>query len=135
MTIRRSRQSIPKHMRNRPGRPAIGKKFQAVFDSLPAHIAVLDATGTILAVNAAWHHFAESNSYAGIGHGVGINYLEICRQAAGSADARAAERAIRAVITREQAEYCYEYPCHGPNQQRWFRFRAARFAGDRKSVV
>ncbi len=29
-----------------------------------------------------------------------------------------------------EAEYCYEYPCHGPHQQRWFRFRAARFAGD-----
>jgi PAS domain S-box-containing protein len=130
MTIQRSRQSSREQVRNRSRRPVIGRQIQAAFDSLPAHIAVLDAAGTILAVNAAWRHFAESNGYADAGHGVGLNYLEICRQASESADARAAERAIRAVLAREQAEYCYEYPCHVPDQQRWFLFRAAQFAGD-----
>src|SRR3954451_12664932 len=111
MTIQRSRQSSREQVRNRSRRPVIGRQIQAAFDSLPAHIAVLDAAGTILAVNAAWRHFAESNGYADAGHGVGLNYLEICRQASESADARAAERAIRAVLAREHPEYCYEYPC------------------------
>ena len=32
-------------------------------------------------------------------------------------------------ITNEQAEYTYEYACHGPSQQHWFQFHAARFDG------
>src|SRR5258705_110269 len=61
MTIERSRQSNSQQVRNRARRPAIGRQIQAAFDSLPEHIAVLDAAGTILAVNAAWRHFAETN--------------------------------------------------------------------------
>jgi len=129
MTIQRSRQSVPKPVRNRSRRRVIGKQIQAVFDSLPAHVAVLDAAGTILTVNTAWRRFAEANGYAGSSHGVGLNYLEICRQSSDSADARAAEHAIRVVLAHEQAEYCYEYACHGPDQQRWFLFRAARVVG------
>lgn len=129
MTSQRSRQASRKQLRNRPRQRGASQHIQAVFDALPAHIAALDAAGTIVAVNAAWHRFAEANGYAGTAHGVGLNYLEICGQAAGLADARAAEQAIRAVLAREQAEYAYEYTCHGPSQQRWFRFHAAWFAG------
>lgn len=128
MIVERSRQPNPKSTQNRPRRRAISKNILAVVDSLPDHIAMLDASGTILAVNAAWHQFAEANGYVGTGHGVGANYLEICQQVSGT-DAHAAEQAIRLVMAREQAEYSYEYAFHGPNQQRWFLFRAARFAG------
>lgn len=39
---------------------------------------MLDATGTILAVNEAWKRFAAANGFNGEGHGVGLNYLHIC---------------------------------------------------------
>ena len=39
--------------------------LQATLDSLPDHVAVLDAEGTILAVNGAWRRFAEANDFAG----------------------------------------------------------------------
>ena len=113
MIARRSRQSILRLVRNRPRLRAIGKQTLAALDSLPAHIAILDATGTILAVNAAWRRFAEANGYAGADHGVGLNYLAICRHA-GGVDARAAEQAIRAVIAQEHEEFSYEYSCDIP---------------------
>jgi signal transduction histidine kinase len=129
MTVERSHQPIAKPTRDRPRRRVIGKQLQSVFDALPAHVAVLDADGTILAVNAAWRRFAPAHGYAGADHGVGANYLEICQQACGT-DARAAEQAIRVVMAREQTEYSYEYSCSGPDQERWFLFRAVRFAGN-----
>jgi signal transduction histidine kinase len=129
MTVERSHQPIAKPTRDRPRRQVIGKQLQSVFDALPAHIAVLDADATILAVNVAWRRFAQAHGYAGADHGVGANYLEICQQACGT-DARAAEQAIRVVMAREQTEYSYEYSCLGPGQERWFLFRAARFAGN-----
>ncbi len=129
MPIKRSRQLISKHLRNRSSQPASAIQLQALLDALPANIAALDASGTILTVNLAWHRFAEANGYADAGHGVGLDYFEICRQASESAYAHAAERAIRALITHEQSEYIYEYPCHAPEHPRWFRFHAARFMG------
>jgi hypothetical protein len=37
-----------------------GAFWQATLDSLLAHIAILDEYGTIIALNAAWRRFAES---------------------------------------------------------------------------
>jgi len=35
--------------------------LQATLDALTSHVAVIDAEGTILAVNKAWQRFAEAN--------------------------------------------------------------------------
>ena len=35
---------------------------QDVLDALVSHVAVLDHTGTVVAVNAAWRSFAEANA-------------------------------------------------------------------------
>ena len=56
--------------------------LRSTLDSLSAHIAVLDATGTIIAVNKAWRSFAQRSGYAGIDDGVGTNYLAVCEAAA-----------------------------------------------------
>jgi PAS domain-containing protein len=50
--------------------------WRSALDSMPAHTAVLDDGGEIIAVNEAWRRFAREN-----GSGtdfVGVNYLEIC---------------------------------------------------------
>lgn len=113
-------------------RHAIDQMLQAVLDALPAHIAVLDQSGTIIAVNAAWHRFGQANGYPDAGSGLGLNYLDVCWRATGpaAADARAVERGIRALLAGEQAEFRYDYTCHGPDEPRWFQLRAARLAGD-----
>ena len=49
--------------------------LRSTLDSLSAHVAVLDATGTIIAVNKAWRLFAKQSGYVGDDDGVGTNYL------------------------------------------------------------
>jgi hypothetical protein len=55
----------------------------AAFDALAAHIAVLDAQGAIVAVNAAWKEFGRARgAQPAIWGGIGLNYLDVCRRAA-----------------------------------------------------
>ncbi|MCE5325442.1 MAG: PAS domain S-box protein [Planctomycetaceae bacterium] len=95
--------------------------------ALPAHIAVLDKKGLIVAVNHAWTQFAQSN---GAEHSpdvtAGGNYLDICRRAAADADADAqrALSGIEAVLHGTLSQFTMEYPCHSPVQQRWFYMTA-----------
>jgi signal transduction histidine kinase/ActR/RegA family two-component response regulator len=121
---------LPKHFLNeempsaRPGLIREAAQVQAsTLDALPAHIAILDVRGEILAVNEHWRQFARENCFTGDGFGVGANYLEICGRShvEGCEEARMAGAAIREVLAgiREQADF--EYPCHAGNQQRWFR--------------
>ena len=49
-----------------------------VLDSLTAHIAVLDAEGSILAVNEGWRRFALENGGDADRCCVGANYLRTC---------------------------------------------------------
>lgn len=106
--------------------------LQATFDALGAQIAVLDSTGTITHVNAAWHRFASANRYSGSDHGLGRNYLTICDTATGpdAEDAAAFAAGIRDVMEHRRDEFALAYPCHTPTQQRWFLGRITRFADD-----
>lgn len=101
---------------------------QAVLDSLTAHVAVLDRTGVILSINAAWEQFARENK--GPASIVGANYLDVCSRAGGGdADtARKAMAGIRAVLHGEQERFSIEYPCHSPGTRRWFLLIASRFS-------
>ena len=95
----------------------------AVLDSLPAHIAVLDRNGVSLSVNARWRQFADENSgESSPAVGVGVNYLDVCRRASqhGDALAQAALDGIQSVLDGKQPRFQLEYPCHSPEQERWF---------------
>ncbi len=102
---------------------------RATLDSLSAHVAVLDATGKIVATNQAWRNFAESNNTAWQTVSEGTNYLAVCDQAAiqGDATSAAAAEAIRQTIAGERETWFHEYPCHASDEQRWFFCRVTRF--------
>lgn len=102
---------------------------QATLDALSAQVVVLDAHGTILTVNRAWHASATSNG-GGITCGIGANYLAAC-----GAEGAVAAAGIRAVTEGRCSEFVLEYPCHGPTAQRWFVLRATHFAGDGPAQV
>lgn len=108
----------------------------SAFDALAANVAVLDASGEILAVNRAWEHFAQQN---GGGNDLGSNYLTICEQATGAdrADALKVTGGIRQVLSREEELFELEYPCHSPTEQRYFVARITAFQqdGQRYAVV
>ncbi|GHE20354.1 EAL domain-containing protein [Halomonas urumqiensis] len=103
---------------------------RALIDSLPAHIALLDGDGKILDVNNQWRHFATLNDWKDTSAGIGSNYLTICRNATGDCSEQALETAeeLEAVLAGDQDACTIEYPCHSPDQQRWFRMMATRLA-------
>lgn len=62
---------------------------QAALDALPAHIAILDKTGKIVTVNAAWRGFGAANELWLINDGGGANYLADCQCAVEPGDVHA----------------------------------------------
>lgn len=109
-------------------------------DALSAHLAILDQHGTVIAVNSSWREFAVANWTVDMAATVceGANYLQICEDASGEDSEEAARMAagIRAVLGREQDEFTLEYPCHSPNEKRWFSARVTRFSvGDRVCAI
>ena len=102
---------------------------RAMIDSLSHAIAVLDERGVIIRVNQAWRNFAAGNGAdpATI-DGIGLNYLDTCAHVheAGAAEALAG---IRAVLDGRSNTFTLEYPCHSPDEQRWFAMRANRLQG------
>jgi PAS domain S-box-containing protein len=108
------------------------KRFlRSTLDALSSHIAILDENGKIIEVNAAWVRFASQNGFRGQTAGVGDNYLGVCSSTAGrfTEGASAVADGIRSVMTGVRDEFHLEYPCHGPQEQRWFIVRATRFGG------
>jgi len=114
-----------------------GQFLQKTLDSLSAHIAILDERGVIVAVNAAWDHFGKQNGASSEYNGPGANYLFACDNAKGpcSAGARQVGQGIRAVASGKSTEVTYEYPCHSPQERRWFCVRITRFELQGKTRV
>ena len=101
---------------------------RAIFDSVKAEVAALDGNGVITAVNAPWLRFVEQitnpldpgqTPYSSIG----VNYLKICDTAveAGEDNGAAVGAGIRSVLDGRQDSFSFEYPCHSPQEQRWFQ--------------
>lgn len=98
--------------------------LRTTLDALSAHIAVLDDTGTVIAVNAAWRRFAERNGYRGTNFGVGENYLDVCQRSAEvSEEAALTAGALREIIAGERASFRMEYPCESYDGLKWFQLR------------
>ena len=108
--------------------------LQSTLDALATRIAILDAAGTVLAVNAAWKRLGDVDPLAGA-CGVGVNYLAACEGAGEprSAEGIAVAEGIRAVSAHRRDEFSREYPCEPPEGRRWFNVRVTRF-GDTDSV-
>jgi PAS domain S-box-containing protein len=95
---------------------------RAILDALHAHIAVIDEQGIIITVNKAWHNFAAANPPVSMNIAEGANYLNVCDTATGECAEEAFPFAsgIRGVLSGEHSFFALEYPCHSPEQQRWF---------------
>ena len=107
----------------------------AILDSLSAHIAVLDAAGTIVAVNQSWEAFADANGLDSSEAGVGKNYLDVCRSADPDPRALTALNGICRVMRGHLASFYLKYPCHSPKTLRWFALRASPLLDHENYVV
>ena len=91
-------------------------------DGLSINICVIDAQGRIVKTNRAWDEFAAENNAVPGSFREGINYLDVCRPISDGDAADIAETVagISGVIDGTRAEFVKEYPCHAPDQERWF---------------
>jgi diguanylate cyclase (GGDEF)-like protein len=119
-------------------RAARAERFAAaVLDALPDATAVLDRTGTIVAVNRAWRLFALDNGGRPDSTGVGVNYLDVCDRAAagGCADAAEVLNGLQAVLAGETVERDRDYPCPSSTSDRWFTLRMTPILGPTGGAV
>jgi len=94
--------------------------LQAVIDSLPERVAVLDARGVIGMVNAAWRQFGADNGAAVPSADVGRSYLEVCERCGGDPDAARALDGLRSVLNGNADAFSLRYPWHSPTEERWY---------------
>ncbi len=112
---------------------------QATLDALSTNIAILNSEGKILSVNRSWREFAMGNSREIENLCEGVDYLAVCDSATDDNSEEAGEVAagIRSVMSGSVEEFSLEYPCHAPDEKRWFNVRITRFEyeGDVRVVV
>lgn len=109
-----------------------------ILNSLSSHIAVLDASGTIVAVNESWKRFAlENGETTFLNTCEGANYYEVCERAAseGFTEAIEALNGIKEVMNGEKTSFYLEYPCHSNHEKKWFGMRVLKFDSDESLVV
>ncbi|MDD7940165.1 PAS domain-containing protein [Actinomycetospora lutea] len=99
--------------------------------------ALLDATGTIVWVDAAWDAFCTVNGGDTARSGVGRSYLALCDAAAPTdGHSAAVAAAIRAALDGDlPAPTRVEVPCHAPTQTRFFDVLISSRRDDRGRVL
>jgi hypothetical protein len=98
-----------------------GKRAPSI-DELPEHVAIVNRSGTIMAVNTAWKRFARNNGAEPSKVSEGVNYLSVCDRATGeqSEYAQSFAEGLRSVMFGREERFAMEYPCHSPTERRWF---------------
>jgi two-component system sensor histidine kinase UhpB len=112
--------------------------MRGILESLDSRIAVLDRSGTIVAVNGSWERFDATRLAAGYNAaGVGDNYLALLDDSArqGLPFAAAGVAAARMVITREQPFASVDYRLDTPGGSRWFIARITPLEGSDGGIV
>lgn len=111
---------------------------RAILDSLSAHIAVLDKSGEIIAVNNAWEKFAEANCVEEkiMTTGIGQNYLKVCENGdAFDEETKQIIENLRAVLDGKSDGFSFEYPCHAPDEERWFLLQVTALKNENGGAV
>lgn len=102
--------------------------LRSILDSVAANIAVLDPDGAIIIVNDGWRKFKAENSCETVSEDdIGINYLQVCNESLAREDDASLvmiRDGIQSVLKGSETKFACEYPCHSPEQKRWFRMTA-----------
>ena len=108
-----------------------------VFDALPDPTVVVDGSGFITATNQAWRAMGEQNGARPESSGVGVNYLDVCRQAAdsGHPDAKEVLEGLTSVLDGEVDESDHEYPCEIAGSVHWFLSRITSLGAARGAIA
>ena len=90
------------------------KAFE-VLKALPVSAAILDASGTIVALNDTWKEFGRRNGLSIPNSGIGSNYLQYC-----TAGEPKFKTELGALLAGKLDLLTLVYPCHSPGEERWF---------------
>ena len=94
--------------------------FNRVFDPAAAQVALLDLSGNVLAINAAWQRYGVENGQPPNYDVVGVNYLAVCELAAGYEDvARRAMVGLLGVLVAGRPKFTMDYSCATSNGPIW----------------
>lgn len=111
---------------------------RGVLNALSSHIAVIDGKGKIVAVNQAWDRFSSENGKTTLERTAkGSNYFKACEKSAGEGDIIAQQvlQGMQDVMDEKLPFFYLEYPCHSPEEERWFALRVMKFYSDEPMVV
>ncbi len=111
---------------------------RAILSSLNTHVCVLAGDGRIISVNHSWAAFALDNGLSSEASvGPGVNYFDVCGRAAKEGDelAQFALDGVRAVCDGTQEYFQLEYPCHSPDEKRWFLMIVTQLKGTKGGAV
>lgn len=112
-----------------------------ILDSLPAQTALLDSTGRIRQVNRAWREFWTQGAVGTEPDWATVNYLEVARRAAATAEGTDAFDALRAaegiagVLAGEIELFGLDYECWIGDEAHWFHLQAVPLAEGDGAVV
>ncbi len=112
---------------------------RGVLDSLSAGLAVLDANGNVVEVNAEWRRFSRGSATGPAGAVIGSSYLDACAHGIGwdrEDDARFVHAGIGSVMRRECALFTFDYARKAVDDTRqWFQVRVSPLAAKAGWVV
>jgi two-component system, cell cycle sensor histidine kinase and response regulator CckA len=107
--------------------------LQVTVDALAASLAILDETGSIIAINQAWRQVLVGSGLGGASCGVGDNFVEVCESAPEEDRPAFLKLAagIRDVIAGRRDEFITEYQSRDAGDERmWGIARVTRFPGE-----
>jgi signal transduction histidine kinase/DNA-binding response OmpR family regulator len=116
--------------------------LRSTLDALSAHIAIIDESGEILAVNKAWRDFSNVKGAHVLRCYEHTNYFDVCRSIEYDSSqeaccAQAFSDGIRAVLNNEKEVFEMEYSMQTNGERMWFHGQVTLFPdeGERRVVV
>jgi diguanylate cyclase (GGDEF)-like protein/PAS domain S-box-containing protein len=98
----------------------------AILRSLPAHVALLDSEGNIVAMNDAWQRNGTQHGFDDPNCEIGESYLNVCKRAKGdhAVDSIQVVQGLQALLAGRREAFALEYACHSGAEKRWLRMMA-----------
>lgn len=129
------RRARLERQRNEREQQRLAALNQALLDSLPAHAALLDAQGNIVALNQAWLRDGLREGFTHPDWQPGTNYPAACLRLTDRhyLHAAALARGVRTVLAGTRDHYTLEYPCEVNASRRWFRLIVTPVSGTEPS--
>ena len=112
-------------------------RLQRAIDAVATQVVLLDETGAIAAVNRAWRLSARMNGLAHPRYGLGLNYLNLCREAAaaGVRDAAVTAEGLDRVMQGGVRSFYFKYSSPCPGELRLYALLAWRIVEEGMSYV